>query len=48
MPSKEQLLSKLMFLINSGAQRIATATSGVSRNLAVVMNQICEQKKESQ
>lgn len=45
MPSKEQLLSKIMFLINSGAQRIATATSGVSRNLAVVMGQIRDQKE---
>jgi large subunit ribosomal protein L10 len=47
LPSREQLLSKLMFLINSGAQRLATATSGVSRNLAVVMGQIRDQKKES-
>lgn len=45
MPSKEQLLSKLMFLINSGAQRIASATSGVARNLAVVMGQIRDQKE---
>ncbi len=48
MPSKEQLLSKIMFLINSGAQRLATATSGVARNLTVVMGQICDQKKESE
>lgn len=47
LPSKEQLLSKIMFLINSGAQRIATATSGVARNLAIVMNQIADQKKNS-
>lgn len=48
MPSKEQLLSKIMFLINSGAQRLATATSGVARNLTVVMGQISDQKKESE
>lgn len=47
MPSREQLISKIMFMINSGAQRIATATAGVSRNLAVVMGQIRDQKKES-
>lgn len=47
MPSREQLLSKIMFLINSGAQRIATATAGVSRNLAVVMGQIRDQKEKS-
>ncbi|MBL8152164.1 MAG: 50S ribosomal protein L10 [Blastocatellia bacterium] len=47
LPSKEQLLSKIMFLINSGAQRLASATSGVSRNLAVVMGQIRDQKQDS-
>lgn len=44
MPSKEELISKLMFLINSGAQRLATATGGVARNLAVVLGQIRDQK----
>lgn len=39
MPSKEELISKMMFLINSGAQRIATVTSGVARNLTVVVNE---------
>jgi large subunit ribosomal protein L10 len=39
MPSKEELISKMMFLINSGAQRIAVATSGVARNLAIVINE---------
>ncbi|MBX7221911.1 MAG: 50S ribosomal protein L10 [Blastocatellia bacterium] len=46
LPSREQLMSKLMFLINSGAQRLATATSGVARNLTVVMGQIAEKKGE--
>lgn len=48
LPSREELLSRIMFLINSGAQRIATATSGVSRNLAIVMGQIRDKKEESQ
>lgn len=48
LPSREQLLSKIMFLINSGAQRLATATAGVSRNLAIVLDQIRAQKEESQ
>ncbi len=48
LPSREQLLSKIMFLINAGAQRIATATSGVARNLAVVMGQIKEQKEQQE
>ena len=42
--SKEELISKLMFLINSPAQRIAVAVNGVARNLAVVIQQIAEQK----
>jgi len=46
MPSKEELISRLMFLLNSPAQRIATATSGVARNLAVVLKQIADQKGE--
>ena len=44
MPSKEELISKIMFLINSGAQRIAVALNGVSRNLAVVTSEIAKQK----
>ena len=45
LPSKEQLLSKLLFLINAPAQRLATAVNAVPRNLAVVVNQAVEQKK---
>jgi large subunit ribosomal protein L10 len=45
MPSKEQLMSKLLFLINAPAQRLVTALSAVGRNTAVVLNQAVEQKK---
>jgi large subunit ribosomal protein L10 len=45
MPSREELISKIMFLINSGAQRLATAVAGVSRNLVVVLDQIRAQKE---
>ncbi len=45
MPSKEELIAKLLFLINSPAQRLAVALNGVARNLAVVMQQAVEQKK---
>ncbi len=45
MPSKEGLIAKLLFLINSPAQRLAVAMNGVARNLAVVMKQAVEQKK---
>jgi large subunit ribosomal protein L10 len=45
LPSKEELISKLMFLLNAPAQRIAAAISAVPRNLAVVLSQAGEQKK---
>src|SRR5215467_2409454 len=45
LPSKEELIVKLMFLLNSRAQGIATAVNGVARNLSVVINQAVEQKK---
>src|SRR5206468_10790198 len=45
LPSKEELIAKLLFLINSPAQRIAVALNGIARNLAVVIKQAVEQKK---
>src|SRR5205823_10659672 len=36
MPSKEELIAKLLYLINSPAQRLAVVMNGVARNLAVV------------
>jgi large subunit ribosomal protein L10 len=45
MPSKEELIAKLLFLINAPAQRLAVVMNGVARNLAVVMKQAVEQKK---
>jgi large subunit ribosomal protein L10 len=44
LPSKEELISKVMFLINCQAQRLVTVISAVPRNLAVVIKQIGEQK----
>lgn len=46
MPSKEELISKLMFVINAPAQGIAVALNGVARNLAIVLDQIAKQKAE--
>ena len=46
LPSKEELISKIMFLINCQAQRLVTVLSAVPRNLAVVVKQIGEQKGE--
>src|SRR6266705_4537544 len=47
MPSKEELYSKLLFLINAPAQRLVTVMNAVGRDLAVVVNQAVEQKKFS-
>jgi large subunit ribosomal protein L10 len=45
LPSKEQLLSKVLFLFNSPAQRVASTLSGVARNLAYVIQQGVKEKK---
>jgi len=45
LPSKEELIAKVMFLINSGAQRVAMAVSGVARNLAASLNQAVLENK---
>ena len=45
MPSKEEILSKLLFLINAPAQRLVTALNAVGRNLAVVVEQGCKENK---
>jgi large subunit ribosomal protein L10 len=45
LPGKEELFSKLLFLINAPAQRLATVINATGRNLAVVVNQAVEQNK---
>jgi large subunit ribosomal protein L10 len=45
MPSREELLAKVLFLINASAQRLVTAISGVGRNLAVVVDQAAKENK---
>jgi large subunit ribosomal protein L10 len=45
MPSKEELYSKLLFLINAPAQRLVTVMNAVGRNLAVVVDQGVKEKK---
>jgi len=45
LPSREELISKLMFLVNAQAQRLATVTNAVARNLVVVLDQIRAQKE---
>jgi large subunit ribosomal protein L10 len=45
LPGKEELFSKLLFLIQSPAQRLATVINATGRNLAVVVNMAAEQGK---
>ena len=45
MPGKEEIFAKLLFLINSPAQRLATVINATGRDLAVVLNQGVEKEK---
>ena len=45
LPSREELLSKVMFLVNCQAQRLVTVTNAVARNLVVVVDQVRAQKE---
>jgi large subunit ribosomal protein L10 len=45
MPGKEEIFSKLLFLINAPAQRLVTVLSATGRDLAVVVNQGVEKEK---
>jgi large subunit ribosomal protein L10 len=45
MPSKEELYSKLLFLMNAPAQRLVTVMNAVGRDIAVVINQGVEKGK---
>ena len=45
LPGKEELFSKLLFLIQAPAQRLATVINAAGRDLAVVLNQAVEKEK---
>ena len=47
MPSKEELISKIMFLLNAPAQRIAMALNALPRNLAVTVSEAVKADKFS-
>src|ERR1700693_629636 len=47
MPSKEELIGKIMFLLNAPAQRIATALNALPRNMAVVVSEAVKANKFS-
>jgi large subunit ribosomal protein L10 len=48
MPSKEEIYSKLLFLMNAPAQRLVTVMNAVGRDIAVVINQGVEKQKFSE
>ncbi|MGB6974193.1 MAG: 50S ribosomal protein L10 [Terracidiphilus sp.] len=45
MPGKEELFSKLLFLISAPAQRLATVLNATGRDMAVVLGQGVEKEK---
>lgn len=45
LPSKEELIGKIMFLLQSPAQRVAVAVVAVARNLAVTVNEAVKANK---
>jgi len=45
LPSKEDLISKIMFLLNAPAQRVAMAMSALPRNVAVVISEAVKANK---
>ena len=42
LPSKEELIAKLLYVLNAPAQRLATVLNAVPRNLAIVLRQVAE------
>ena len=47
LPSREELVARLLFLMQSPLRRLVTVLSGPARNLASVVAQIAEQKSKS-
>lgn len=45
LPSREELVSKLLFLLQSPIRNLATVLNANIRNIAVVLNQIAKQKE---
>lgn len=45
MPSKEELLAKLLYLLKYPIQGLAVALNAIPRNLAVVLNQVAHNKE---
>jgi large subunit ribosomal protein L10 len=48
LPAREEILAKVLFLIQASAQRLVSTLGGVGRNLAVVVDQAVKENKFSQ
>jgi large subunit ribosomal protein L10 len=48
LPSKDELIGKILFLLNAPAQRMASVVAGVTRNLAVTVQEAVKAEKFSQ
>ena len=48
LPTREELVSRLLFLLQSPLRRLVTVLNGPVRNLAGVVKQIAEQKAKSE
>jgi large subunit ribosomal protein L10 len=48
LPSKEELIGKLLYLLNAPAQQLVTVVGAVARNLAVVVDQAVKENKFSE
>lgn len=46
LPSKEELIARLLFILNSPAQRLASVIKAVPRDLVVVIKQVGEKKNQ--
>jgi large subunit ribosomal protein L10 len=46
LPSKEELIARLLFILKSPAQRLASVINAVPRNLVVVIKQIGDKKEQ--
>jgi large subunit ribosomal protein L10 len=45
LPSRDEMMAKLLYLIQAPAQRLAVAINGLGRNLAVVLDQAVKENK---
>jgi large subunit ribosomal protein L10 len=48
LPSKEELIGKIMFLLQAPARRSTTAVAGINRNLAVIVQEAVKAQKFAQ